>query len=245
MPLAIVLMAINIAFVIHAAKTGRFTPWGYLILFLPGVGAIAYVLVELIPEWLGTRRGQHVAQRVVNALDPEKEYRKLKDDLEITDTIANRSALGEECLLLGKFEEALDHYQNILARPMGEEPVYALGKARAEFGLGRPEEVVVTLDDLRTRWPDYHSAEGHLLYARALQDSGRTAEALEEYKAVSGYFAGAEARVRWAMLLDAAGRRAEAKAVYTEVLTQMRRAPRYVQKVQAEWIALAKKHLGA
>jgi uncharacterized protein YxeA len=28
MPLAIVLMVINVAFIVHAAKTGRFNPWG-------------------------------------------------------------------------------------------------------------------------------------------------------------------------------------------------------------------------
>jgi hypothetical protein len=245
MPIAIVVMAINIAFVIHAAKTGRFMPWGYLILFLPGIGTIAYILVELVPEWMGTRKGQQARQRVVHALDPARRYRKLADELAITDTIATRSALADECLLLGKFEEALVHYDEILARPMGEEPVFALGKARAEFGLGRPQATVATLDGLLAHWPDYQSADGHLLYARALAESGRTEEALDEFKAVSSYFAGAEARVRWAMLLQSAGHEAEAKAIYTELLTQMQRAPKYVRKAQAEWIAVAEKQLRA
>ena len=117
MPIAIVLMAINVAFVIHAAKTGRFTPWGYVIFLLPGVGAIAYVLVELIPEWMGTYQGQQARKRVVSTLNPEKEYRRLEDELAITDTIANRSALAQECLELGKFDEALVHYDNIVSRP--------------------------------------------------------------------------------------------------------------------------------
>ena len=245
MPIAIILVVINVAFIVQAAKTGRFMPWGYVIFLLPGVGAIAYVLVELVPQWMGTRQGQQVRQRVVNALDPEKQYRKLSDDLAIADTIATRAALADECLLLSKFEEALVHYETILALPMGEEPTYALGKARAEFGLGRPQATVATLDDLRARWPDYHSADGHLLYARALAESGRTEEALDEFRAVSNYFAGAEARVRWAMLLETAGRGTEAKAIYSKLVNQMRRAPKYVQKVQAEWIAIAEKQLRA
>jgi len=245
MPIAIILMAINVAFVVHAAKTGRFNPWGYVILFLPGVGAIAYVLVELIPEWMGTYKGQQARKRVVSTLNPEGEYRRLTDELAITDTIANRSALAQECLQLGKFEEALVHYDNILSRPMGEEPAYALGKARAEFGFGRPQAAVATLDDLRARWPDFQSADGHLLYAPALAGSGRVDEALEEFKAVSSYFAGAEARVRWALLLESLGRQPEAKAIYTELLTQMRRAPKFVRNAQAEWIAVAQKQLRA
>jgi hypothetical protein len=245
MPIAIVLMAVNVAFVIHAAKTGRFNPWGYVIFLLPGVGAIAYVLVELIPEWMGTYKGQQARKRVVSTLNPEKEYRRLEDELAITDTIANRSALAQECLELGKFDEALVHYDNILSRALGEEPAYALGKARAEFGVGRPQAAVATLEDLRARWPEFQSADGHLLYARALAGSGRIDEALDEYKAVTSYFAGAEARVRWAMLLESLNRHAEAKTIYTDLLTQMRRAPKFVRKAQAEWIAVAQKQLRA
>jgi hypothetical protein len=40
-----------------------------------------------------------------------------------------------------------------------------------------------------------------------------------------------------------AGRQPEAKAVFTELLTQLMRAPKYMRRVQAEWIALAEKAL--
>src|SRR5215510_13294817 len=145
MPLFLILFLIDVIFIIHASKTGRFMPWVYLILLLPGVGVIAYILVELIPEWFGSAQGQKARQRVVNTLDPEKRYRKLADDLAVSDTIANSVALAEECLALGKFAEALAHYDSVLARPLGDEPAYALGKAQAQFGLGQPQETVVTL----------------------------------------------------------------------------------------------------
>jgi phosphoribosylformylglycinamidine synthase I len=239
----LVILLIQVVFIVHAAKTGRFWPWGYVILFLPGFGALAYVLVELVPEWFGSVQGQHARKRVVSTLDPGKRYRLLTDQLEVTDTIANRSALAEECLALGKFDEALRHYEHILSLPLGDDAVYALGKARAQFGLGHAQETVATLDDLRARWPDYQSAEAHLLYARALEDSGRTDDALAEYQVVAGYYAGAEARVRYGLLLDKTGRQAEAKTVLTEVLAQLKRAPKYVRRAQAEWIALAEKTL--
>src|SRR5215475_2904510 len=115
MPLFLILALINVIFMVHAAKTGRFMPWAYLILLLPGIGVVAYILVELIPEWLGSAQGQKTRRRVANTLDPEKQYRRSVDDLAISDTIANRVALAEECLALGKFEEALAHYDNVLA----------------------------------------------------------------------------------------------------------------------------------
>jgi hypothetical protein len=241
MPFGLILLVVNVALIVHAAKTGRFWPWGFIILFIPGFGALAYVLVELLPEWFGGARGQQARARIAGTLDPGKRYRQLSELLDVVDTIATRAALAEECLALGKFAEAENHYKHILALPLGEEPIYALGKARAEFGLDRPQEAVATLDDLRQRWPDYQSADGHLLYARALEASGRIEEALSEYQAVANYYPGAEARVRYGLLLETADRPAEAKAVLAEVLAQLKRAPKYVRRAQAEWIALAER----
>jgi len=245
MPFAFALVLLDVILVVHAAKTGRFSPWAYLILLLPGVGALAYVVVELLPEWLGSVQGQKARKSVINTLDPEKQYRKFADALAIIDTIANRVDLAEECLLLGKFEEARIHFENALSRPMGDEPHYALGKAKAEFGLRRPQDAVATLDGLRERWPDFQSADGHLLYARALEESGREAAALDEYRILVDYYPGAEARVRFGLLLQRTGRDDEAKRLFADVLTQMRRAPKYVRKTQAEWIATAERALRA
>jgi len=241
MPIALLLLVVQITLVVHAAKTGRFNPWGYILIFLPGAGALAYVVVELVPEWFGSAQGQRTRGRVVKALDPERRYRELSDQFAAVDTIGTRGALAEECLVLGKYWAALEHFNEILSRPMGNEPVYMLGRARAEFGLGRFTETIATLDELRQKWPDYQSAEGHLLYARALEESEQLKEAADEYAAVSNYYPGAEARVRYALLLRKAGRDREAHALLEELLAQMRRAPRYVRKVQAEWIRIAER----
>jgi hypothetical protein len=232
-----------VVLIVHAARTGRFTPWGWIMLLLPGVGAFAYFLFELLPEWLNSRQGQKVQRRVANKLDPERRYRALTDELAIADTVANRAALAGECLERGKYAEAEAHYREILARPLGEEPIYFLGCARAEFGLGRAWDAIATLDALQERWPDYQSAEGHLLYAKALEADGRLPEAAEEFKELSTYYPGAEARARYGVLLRKMGHDSEAAAVLTELLTHMRRAPRHVRDAQAEWIAMAENTL--
>lgn len=243
MPILVIVTVINVALIVHAAKTGRFMPWGWIILMLPGIGSFAYILFELLPEWMGSRQGQQAQRRVTTALDPERRYRALTDELAIADTIANRNALAEECLALGKYWAAAEHYEEILKRPLGDEPVYLLGRARAEFGLGRAGDAVATLDALRERWPDYQSSEGHLLYAKALEADGRLPEAAEEFKALSDYYPGAEPRARYGLLLQKMGRHSEAATVLTDLLAYMRRAPRHVRKAQAEWIAMAEKAL--
>jgi hypothetical protein len=242
-PIALVILLLDITLVYHASRTGLLQPWAFIILMIPGIGVLAYIVVELVPEMLSGPGAQQARRRVANKLDPEKLYRGLSDRLAATDTIANRAALAAECLNIGRFEEAERHYDHILKLPMGSDPVYALGKAKAEFARNRAAEAIATLDDLQKRWPDFQSAEGHLLYARALAEGGRPDEALEEYCAVAAYFPGAEARVRYGLLLNLMGRTAESNVVFTELLVQMKRAPKYLREAQAEWLSIAEKQL--
>src|SRR4051794_19060824 len=161
MPLFLLLAVVNILLIVHAAKTGRFSPWGFIILMMPGIGAIAYVAMELIPNWFGTHQGRQARQSLGRAIDPDKRYRVLTEQIEIADTIANRAALADECLVRRRYREAEAHYDEILARPLGDEPGILLGKARAVFGDGRSAETVAFLDQLRKLWPSFESAEGH------------------------------------------------------------------------------------
>jgi hypothetical protein len=241
LPTWIIVAVLNIALIAHAAKTGRFMPWGFIILLLPGIGALAYVVVELLPEWFGSTKVRRTRQQIAGAMNPTGRYRQLQEELEIVDTIANRSALAGECLTLGKYEEALAQYDAILARPLGEEPGFMLGKARAEYGLGDANAALATLDELKRRWPDYHSADGHLLYAMALEREGRDDEALAHYAAVGQYFPGAEPRVRQAQLLQRLGRDGEARALAEDVVRTLGRAPAHVRKSQRQWLASAQK----
>ena len=241
LPIGWIVAAIDIALIVHAARTGRFMPWGFIILFLPGIGALAYVVVEIVPQWLGSTGARRAGRSVIAALDPERRYREAKDQLAIVDTIANRSALAEACLALGKFAEARDLYAAILAQPLGDEPSFMLGRARAEYGLGEAAAAVTTLDELKARWPDYQSPEGHLLYARALEGAGREDEALAAYAAVGHYYPGAEPRVRQAELLARRGRGDEAHTIAEDVARGLRRAPAHVRRAQSQWLAAAEK----
>ena len=148
---------LDVLLIVHAAGTGRFLPWGLLILFLPGVGALVYVAFELAPEWFGSYRTQRAGRSVVQALNPTGRYRALKEQLDVVDTVANRSTLAEECLKIGRPQEALEHYEAILARPLGDEPAFLIGKARALLDLGRADEAVATLEEARAHAPDFHS----------------------------------------------------------------------------------------
>ena len=88
--------------------------------------------------------------------------------------------------------------------------------------------------------PDFRSADGHLVYARATEACGDEDKAQEEYAAVVAYFAGAEARVRYGRFLEKRGNEKEALQQYEEIVSAAELAPHHYRKAQREWISEAK-----
>jgi hypothetical protein len=110
--------------------------------------------------------------------------------------------------------------------------------AKREFG-----KAIETLDSLRAKNPQFRSSDGHLLYARALDEEGKAAQAIEEYEALARYFPGAEARVRLAQLHQKKGDTETAQRLFRQIIEDARLAPKHFQRAQREWIDVAKKAL--
>ena len=234
------LLLVDVALIVHAVKTGRSPIWVMVILMLPGIGALTYGVVEMLPGLMGSPGARKAQASLAKSINPTKRYHELKDQLAVVDTIANRSALAGEALDLGKNDEALAQYRAIVAMPMGDEPAFYLGLARAQFATADHEGAVKTLEEIKARWPDYTSPDGHLLYARALEGAGRNEEALANYADVASYYPGVEPKARQAQLLAKLGQDAQASALAGEVVASLTRAPRHVRDNQREWLAVAR-----
>jgi hypothetical protein len=122
-----------------------------------------------------------------------------------------------------------------------DDPKVLLALANAQSAAGRYTDTIATLDYLREKNPSFRSADAHLVYARALEESGATARALEEYAALANYYPGAEARVRQAMLHKKLGDKAKADELFAALLKDARLAPKHFRRAEREWIELAER----
>jgi len=123
------------------------------------------------------------------------------------------------------------------------DPKLMMGLAQAQFAGGDAAGSRATLETLIAKNPEFKSPDGHLLFARALEAEGNTAKALEEYRALARYYAGAEAKLRLAQLLKATGSKDEARTVLRELLEHARVAPRHYRRAQRAWLDLAEQEL--
>src|SRR5260370_17292308 len=56
--------------IFHAIKTGRINYWLLILIFLPGLGSIAYLLIEVLPGMRGSRTARRAMAGLGGALDP-------------------------------------------------------------------------------------------------------------------------------------------------------------------------------
>jgi hypothetical protein len=243
MPFFILSLILQVALVVHVLKTGRNTTWVFILIFAPVIGALAYFIVELLPEWSNSRGARNARRSLTRAINPDRDLRAASDRLAVADTAQNAIALADECIRKGRFAEARDLYQRALKGIHAEDPVLLLGLARAQFELGDFNGAVQSLNELKKKNPSHTSADGHLLYARAKEQCGSIAEAIEEYESLVNYYPGPEPACRLALLLKQAGQADRSTPLFNRVLIESRTAGRHYNSIHKEWIAIAKREM--
>lgn len=241
MPIFILSILIQLALVVHILKTGRNMMWIFLVLFVPLIGPLAYLIVELLPEWTSSRSGVTLRRKLAKLANPDGSLQSASHKLAVADTAQNALVLAGECLAKERFEEARDLYQRALRGVHEDDPVLLLGLARAKFGLGDAAGTVATLDFLKSRNPHHTSPEGHLLYARAREKLGELDAAVREYESLVGYYSGPEPACRLGAILKQQGRTAEAQALFRKVINESRIAGRHYNTLNKEWVEMARR----
>jgi hypothetical protein len=237
---------LSLGMIVHCIKTGRNTIWVYVLVVLmsmPFVGAALYAGVEILPELLRSRTSQRAMRGIRSTLDPEGNLRRAENDMRISGNVASRQRYADELVRLGRAAEAVPIYQNCLTGVFADDPKLLLGYAHARFAANDAAGARQTLDELIHKNPEFKSPDGHLLYARALEAEGNHEKALSEYAALAGYYPGAEAGVRYAMLLKRLGQRELAQQTLKALLDRAKYAPAHYKKAQREWLDEAHREL--
>ena len=238
-------IAIQIMTIVHIVRTGRTMPWLYVALFLPLVGSVAYLVAEVLPEFLGGRTTGSVVNTVQDKLDPDRRLRALTAEAERVDTPQAQISVAQELERLNRFAEAAQHYRRAM-RGLFENDFdlhMALTEALfqgAELGQVLWPEAATALERLSAIAPDRQAAEQALLRARLAQANGDSALAAREFETLMQGHASPETRVRYAYFLYTEKKLDAARGVLTGVLEEFQRAPAHVRRLNATWYQQAK-----
>jgi hypothetical protein len=237
---------LSVACIIHCIRTHQTTTWlwviGILFMF-PFIGPLVYFCAIVLPDLMGSHSGRRAARGLRDTFNPEGDLRRLENEVKVTGDVGSRQRYADELVRLGRPQEAVAVYKSCLTGFFAEDPKLLLGYARSLFAAGDAAGARRTLDDLIQKNPDFKSADGHLLYARALESEGDFEKALSEYATLADYFPGAEAAVRYAKLLRRQGQDGPARQVLQGLLERARYAPSHYQRAQREWLDAASAEL--
>jgi hypothetical protein len=239
MSILVLTYIVQIGLIVHVLRTGRNTYWIFILLMAPGIGGLAYLIVELLPDLTNNWQARRAVSGIRKTLNPGADLRQRQREHKMSGSVDAARHLAGELVENGHYDEAIQHYESALTGLYEHDPDLMLGLASAQFSNEQYEDAKKTLGLLMEKNPDFKSPDGQLLYARSVEACGDDEKALDEYKTVAVSYAGAEARLRYGLMLERSGDEQAALAEFEEIITAAELAPRHYRKAQREWISQA------
>jgi hypothetical protein len=236
-------IAVQAGLIVHVIKTGRNMLWIWAIALLPLVGSIAYAVVEILPQVWGGRTARRAKSGVRRMIDPDRALRRASVEVAVSGNVDARRRLAEELLERSQYDAAIDVYHGGLKGIFEHDPTLLMGLARAHFGKRDYAAARLTLERLTERNSDFKSADAQLLYARTLEAQDALDEAEHAFATLAPGYPGAEARLRYGLLLKRRGKLPEAHRVLKDLLDGAQLGPAHYRKAQAEWLERARREL--
>jgi hypothetical protein len=239
----ILTLAVQAGLIVHVIRTGRNSLWIWAIALLPAAGSLAYVVVEILPGLFGGPTVRRTRAGMQRLLDPNRDLRQAAAAAEFSGNLDARRRLAEELYGRSQYTQAVAVYQGGLKGIFEHDPTLLLGLAQAQFAAGDFAGTRATMERLTRHNPEFKSADGHLLYARTLEALDALDAAEREYAAVAPGYPGAEARLRYALLLKRRGRLDAARQILKDLVEDAKLAPPHYRKAQAQWLERARGEL--
>jgi hypothetical protein len=234
---------IQLACAVHIVRNGRNALWLTVVIFLSIPGCLAYVFVEVLPSQRHNRSVRAAGQMVAKKVDPEREIRAARERLEVADTAANHTLLGDAFAEAGRHAQAVPHYQAAIERQPAAGRGDLLKLAAALLESGNAAGALETLAKAPQAGSVSAADQQSFLQARALEAAGRREQAFDLYRDVTERLPGEEALCRYAALALELGRRAEARSALEKVEFKARRLGRIERAANREMYDWAERTL--
>lgn len=222
---------LQVVAVIHFIRRRPDTYWLFIIIFLGWLGALVYIVVEVIPDasLLGPSFQAFPRRRRIHELE-----RAILDN----PSAGNYEELGLLYLDDGNFARARASYDKaISSRTDSPDPFYRRGVA--ESALGDFAAAVPDLEHAVAADPnyDFHRAKG--LLAHAYAQTGQTEKADAMFQQAVRISTLSETYYNYAQFLQSQGRNAEAREWAQKILAKRPTMPAYQRRRERNWFRKA------
>jgi hypothetical protein len=213
--------------IVHFVRRRPETFWLWIILIGGGLGALVYILVEVIPD-------ATLLRGTFQKFPRRKRIKELQLAIIDNPSIGNYEELGDLYLDDGQYTQARECLDKVLTKnPGSPDPFYR--RALAELELNDLKAAVADLEEVYKLDPryDYQRAAG--LLAHALGKIGERDRAAALFEDVLQTSTLSEIQYNYAALLADMGRGDEAREWAQRILAKKPTMPAYVRRRERPW----------
>jgi len=227
-PWGVILQA---AAILHFVRRRPDTYWLWIILVGGGLGALVYIVAEVVPD-LELLRGP------VNAFPRRRRIKELEQIIIDNPAVGNREELADLYLEEGQFARARELYDSVISTRLDSvDPLYR--RAIAELALNDAPAAVSDLERVVAKDAKYdlHRAVG--LLAHAYAKSRQVDQADATFKQATDISTLSETYYNYATFLVEQKRFPEAREWAERILAKKATMPRYLRRRERPWFRKA------
>src|SRR5262245_4442490 len=215
-------MVLQALAILHFARRRPDNYWLFIILMGGWVGAVAYLLIEAVPD-VGLLR------TTFQAFPRRKRIHHLEVAVLDNPSVGNYEELGDLYLEDKQYAKAKECFDRVISpRNDSVDPTYR--RALAALALGDLPAAAADLEEVARRDPkyDYHRAVG--LLADTLGKTGHAERAAQLFSEVTQVSTLSETQYNYACFLAAQARTAEAREWAQRILNKKATMPSYLRR---------------
>lgn len=217
--------------IIHFIRRRPDTYWLFIILIGGWLGALIYILVEVVPD-------AGLLRTSFQAFPRRKRIRELESAILDNPSAGNYEELGLLYLDEGNFSRARACYDKaISSRTDSSDPFYRRGIAAIE--LGDFSAAVPDLERAVAADPKYDFYRAAGLLAHAYANTGQPEKAESLFLQATKTSTMSETYYNYALFLHSQGRTAEARQWAQKILDKRPTMPRYLRRRERPWFRKA------
>ena len=212
--------------ILHFVRRRPDTYWLWIIIMGGGLGALVYMLVEVVPD----ARLLHGAYQV---FPRRKRIKQLEGLVLDNPSVGNYEELGDLLLDDKQYAKARACFDRVIGRTDEIDPIYR--RALCAIGLDDFDAAAKDLEQVLARDPRYSYQRAAGLYAHVLARLGQKEKADETFRSVLEVSTLTETEYNYATFLASTGRPAEAKAMAEKILRKKATMPDYIRRRERPW----------
>jgi len=226
-PYGIVLQAIAI---LHFVRRRPETYWLWIVLMGGWLGALVYIVVEVLPD-------ARLLQGAYGVFPRRKRIRQLEALIVDNPSIGNHEELGDLYLDDQQFARARECFDRVIAKSDSIDPFYR--RALCALALNDFTAAAADLERVVARDAKYDYQRAAGLQAHALAQSGELEKADALFADVTRTSTLSETQYNYACFLAARGRAAEARDWAERVMRKKATMPDYIRRQERPWFRRA------